>query len=70
MPIEPVKQGRGFSIYSQESFLIEVRSVGGYSGSAVILDLPWWSERAGRSALRIERNATFVLGIDWSHLND
>jgi hypothetical protein len=45
MPIEPVKQpGTGFD---QESFLVEIRSIGGYSGSPVFVNIPKFSVRWG-----------------------
>jgi hypothetical protein len=45
MPIEPVKQsGTGFD---QESFLVEIRSIGGYSGSPVFVHIPKFSVRSG-----------------------
>ena len=52
----------------QESFLIEGRSVPGYSGSPVFLWLYLGNPRPGQTVLR----ATWfhrVLGVDWCHLN-
>jgi hypothetical protein len=43
MPYEPVKVGGT----EQESFLGEVRSIGGYSGSPIFVSIPPYSERAG-----------------------
>jgi hypothetical protein len=43
MPLEPVKQsGRRFD---QESFLVESRSIGGYSGAPVFVYIPMFSTR-------------------------
>jgi hypothetical protein len=42
MPIEPVKQEGGFE---QESFLVEARSIGGYSGSPVFVYIPIFCDR-------------------------
>jgi hypothetical protein len=42
MPHEPVKQNTGFE---QESFLVEARSIGGYSGSPVFVYIPIFSDR-------------------------
>lgn len=44
MPIEPIRQQSGFE---QESFLVEARSIGGYSGSPVFLYIPSGSYREG-----------------------
>jgi len=44
MPLEPVKQDSGFE---QESFLVESRSIGGYSGSPVFVHIPALSSREG-----------------------
>jgi hypothetical protein len=42
MPWEPIKQDNGFD---QESFLVEIRSIGGYSGSPVFVFIPGFSTR-------------------------
>jgi hypothetical protein len=44
MPVEPIRQEDGFE---QESFLVEARSIGGYSGSPVFLYIPGGSYREG-----------------------
>jgi hypothetical protein len=44
MPIEPVNSETGFQ---QESFLVESRSIGGYSGSPVFVEIPKFSIRWG-----------------------
>ena len=44
MPLEPVKQESGFE---QESFLVESRSIGGYSGSPVFVQIQVLSDREG-----------------------
>jgi hypothetical protein len=38
MPIEPIEQNRVFGKFQQESFLVEARSISGYSGSPVFFD--------------------------------
>jgi hypothetical protein len=44
LPWEPVKQDTGFE---QESFLVEARSIAGYSGAPVFLSIPEFSLREG-----------------------
>jgi hypothetical protein len=44
MPWEPIKQDTGFE---QESFLVEARSIAGYSGSPVFAYIPVFSDREG-----------------------
>jgi len=66
MPWEPIRQDTGFM---QESFLVEARSIGGYSGSPVFL------HRANffSNARQIIKGTTFgpwLLGVNWGHIND
>lgn len=71
MPREPVFQReRGFM---QESFLCEARSLGGFSGSPVILQIPPFSMRFehGIFSAPDEPRRTFtmlLLGVDWGSL--
>ncbi len=82
MPIEPVRQDMGFE---QESFLVEARSIGGYSGSPVFLFIPAMSPRenvenwnlppAGQWQRGIVygclvSHGPWLLGVDWGHIND
>lgn len=39
MPLKPIEQGRVFGEFQQESFLVEARSISGFSGSPVFLIL-------------------------------
>lgn len=61
MPYEPVRTSRGLL---QEVFLVESRSLPGYSGSPVFL-APF-----PNSALRKEQPPAKLLGIDMGHLKD
>ena len=62
---EPIRHPRGFD---QESFLVEARSLPGYSGSPVFLYIAPFSSHptqrgiSGRWTIRL-------LGVDWSHIN-
>jgi len=61
LPYEPVRTGRGLL---QEVFLVECRSLPGYSGSPVFLyPLPF-------SPIRREMPPPMFLGIDMGHLTD
>jgi hypothetical protein len=69
MPLEKVKHPRGIM---QESFLVETRSLGGYSGSPVFVHVPSSStrpkdRRAGNITLRGDLGP-WLLGIDFGHL--
>lgn len=66
MPWEPIAQDTGFM---QESFLVEARSIGGYSGSPVFVEIPRWDSGHGR----VNTNwgyGPWLLGVDWGHIND
>jgi len=65
MPWEAVHSSkRGID---QESFLVEARSLSGYSGSPVFVYIPPLAPRPGKG-LTSERYGPFLLGIDWCHL--
>jgi hypothetical protein len=51
----------------QDSFICEVKSIGGYSGSPVFLALDPANSRIGN---RRRPDATYLLGIDWAHLQN
>jgi hypothetical protein len=77
MPKEPVEHQMGFK---QESFLVETRSLGGYSGSPVFLRIPHVSVRPSDrrtpkpkspadQVLALHGEAgPWLLGIDYGHL--
>ncbi len=72
MPNEPVHQDDGFL---QESFLVEAKSIGGYSGSPVFVFIPAASEREGVKGwveeMKVLRShGPWLLGVDWGHIND
>jgi hypothetical protein len=51
--------------HAQESFLCEVKSIGGYSGSPVILALDPANTQIGK---RKPLDTTRLLGVDWAHI--
>ena len=73
MPEEPIRDSNGIL---QESFLVECRSIPGYSGSPVFVYIPpgaprpsslgWLSPAFGSSMVK----GPWLLGIDWCHLNN
>jgi hypothetical protein len=72
MPWEPIKQDTGFE---QESFLVEARSIGGYSGSPVFVFIPVATVREGvkdwGTPDKILRpHGPWLLGVDWGHILD
>ena len=66
MPWEPIKQDR-LGGFLQESFMVELRSIGGTSGSPVFIYFsplrPIMTTRPAK-----DRRAGFLLGILWGHI--
>lgn len=69
MPLEPVVQDDGFA---QESFLVEVRSIGGYSGSPVFLYvMPVIPDTySARKLQPAGLYGEWLLGVEWGMLLD
>lgn len=72
MPLEPLLHERG---HKQESYLVEARSLPGYSGSPVFVWSPSLTARpksvgeSGKEEYAItEAFGPWLLGIDWCHL--
>lgn len=63
-PCEPILREDGIL---QDSILVEMRSLGGYSGSPVLLNIPPLVHRPGTTVLKLSYH-TFLLGVDWGHL--
>jgi hypothetical protein len=66
MPYETIRTRRG---HDQESFLVESRSISGFSGSPVFIIRNPGSWRPGTNVLS-DRYVWWLLGIDWGHLNN
>jgi hypothetical protein len=66
MPDEPIYNS--FTKVKQESFLIEMRSIPGNSGSPVVLYLPPFSPRPGTRYLKGEWKYRLI-GICWGQIN-
>jgi hypothetical protein len=67
MPVEPIKQnGR----HLQESYLVECKSVAGYSGSPVFAYIPPFAIRPGIREVSSKSYGPWLLGISWGHLNE
>ena len=64
MPWEPIKNARGIL---QESFLNEMRSLSGYSGSPVFVYIPGMAIRPNSAGWH-SGAGPWLLGIDWGHL--
>lgn len=65
----PIKHERG---YRQESFLVEMRSLSGFSGSPVFIPIeisPLNMPRPQAGELYTHEEAPYLLGIDWGHRN-
>jgi hypothetical protein len=69
MPHEPIEQRRVFGKFQQESFLVEARSISGFSGSPVFLIL---HARDSRQELgfRLHTDVFRLLGIQWGYIQD
>lgn len=63
MPWEPVTNMRGIK---QESFLVEMRSLSGFSGSPVFVHIPPFAFRPGKGALEVAAYF-WLLGVDWGN---
>lgn len=63
MPWEEIKHPRGFTV---ESFLVETRSLGGFSGSPVFVYHTPYSPLPASYPER--EQGTWLLGVDWGHL--
>jgi hypothetical protein len=68
MPIEPIKQDNG---HLQDSYLVEGRSVGGFSGSPVFSYIPSFALRP-KTGKQVSSAfyGPWLLGVNWGHLND
>lgn len=66
MPGEPIRQERGKSYFDQESFLVDAKSIGGYSGSPVFVEIDGNRSTDGNR----RENRIWLLGIDWGHIKD
>jgi hypothetical protein len=64
---ERITHPRGFE---QESFLIEARSLSGYSGSPVFLYIPPYDWRGQLHGTGTDVRHVALLGIDWGHQPD
>jgi hypothetical protein len=67
MPIEPIRQDTG---HLQDSYLVEGRSVGGYSGSPVFAFIPPFAVRPKADNVSSRYYGPMLLGVNWGHLND
>jgi hypothetical protein len=56
------------SLGMQESFAVEMRSMGGYSGSPVYVYPSQWNMNSGN--IQIGSTRLFLLGVDWGHIVD
>jgi hypothetical protein len=69
MPNEPIKQDRVFGKFQQESFLVEARSISGFSGSPVFLILHARDSRQD-PGFRLHTDVFRLLGIQWGYIQD
>ncbi len=67
MPREPIITADG---RRQESFLVECRSVPGYSGSPVFVYKSDFERHKRVNPLQVISDRFWLLGIDWCHLSD
>ena len=73
MPVEPMMNPH--TGLEEESFIVEMRSASGFSGSPVIVFIPWLSNRMTRQEVVStptwhppEPDYQMLLGIDWGHI--
>lgn len=75
MPWEPIRDYRQSGLYDQESFLVEARSLPGYSGAPVFVHIPPASIRSGvegweRPENILSAHGPWLLGVNWAHMNE
>lgn len=70
MPNEPVQVQREIDYTSmQDAFLVEMRSIGGYSGSPAFLYLPPFTHRMTKDRKSLNGNSYLrLLGVNFGHL--
>jgi hypothetical protein len=68
MPPEPIRQRRGMTFFDQESFIVEAKSIGGYSGSPVMVAFNPTLQRPERNGLT--SNRAYLLGVGWGYITD
>jgi hypothetical protein len=54
----------------QQSYLVEGRSIGGYSGAPVFMYIPPFAVRPKQEGVQSRQFGPWFLGINWGHLND
>ena len=69
MPFEPIEQDRVFGKFQQESFLVEARSISGFSGSPVFLILHASASRQ-EPGFQLSTDVFRLLGIQWGYIQD
>jgi len=76
MPLEPIESEDMGVPYEQESFLADIKSIGGYSGSPVFLDLEAGPFKQANWRVSVANASTpkdaglYLLGIDRAHIRD
>lgn len=74
MPGEPVPDERPSGTFHQDSFLVEARSISGYSGAPVFAVIPPFTVRGLRPdhtiIVRMDQIGPALLGVNWAHMND
>jgi hypothetical protein len=68
MPLEPIMVSRASGDFAQESFIVEAKSIGGYSGSPVFVGMNPLLLRPERAGLT--SNRALLLGVCWGYIND
>ena len=68
MPPEPIRQRRDPNFFDQESFVVEAKSIGGYSGAPVMIGFNPTLLRPARGQLTTNR--AYLLGVGWGYITD
>lgn len=68
MPWEPITQTRIFGEHKQESYLVEARSISGFSGSPVFLYFLPFANRPDRP--QADTTKMKLLGVQWGYILD
>lgn len=68
MPLEPIIVSRASGDFAQDSFIVEAKSIGGYSGSPVFVGMNPTLLRPERNG--VTSNRAYLLGVCWGYIKD
>jgi hypothetical protein len=70
MPPETIPQPRGLGKFEQESFIVEAKSISGYSGAPVFVGIDPLYARPDRPNITALKGRSILLGVSWGYISD